>query len=434
SGTAPYMVELTPREQWSGFSPFYAPATPAGMEHYINVVADTASAKRISLEDGSIFPFTWTIPGTDLIWGTMPVTPGVTHTLTGSSGATFSGYVYGLRRGSEKIEFPGGPARYEEINALSYGYPLAPGRNVLHGPDSLKIDTHVDSWLHISIRALNPNPAGLRSIAFDPASVVNAMMLPIDPNKLSDIVGKTRALVDIRPVDMLKDASATVIIKDRTGAAHYVYYHYYAFVLTPDRDLIDFGDVLFGATPTDTITFTNLRDSVVDARDVRLVTKNFTLISTDPPIASRPMLKPGESIKVAVRFNGNNPDGPYADSLIFVFRDTKRAVFMRARIVNGPPAGIDLHSASVPGYALDAARPNPAGGKTTICYRLGASGPVNMSIYNAAGELVAVLADGARSAGEGSVVWDASALPAGTYYCRARAGSWNAALPIVVIQ
>jgi hypothetical protein len=96
-------------------------------------------------------------------------------------------------------------------------------------------------------------------------------------------------------------------------------------------------------------------------RDPVVTVSNAKVVSTDPPISGRPMLKPGESVKVVVGFNSSNPNGPYTDSLDFLFGNATWAVLMRANVINAPPAGIDLHSVPVPGYALDGARPNPAG-------------------------------------------------------------------------
>ncbi|MBS1913213.1 MAG: T9SS type A sorting domain-containing protein [Bacteroidetes bacterium] len=158
SGLAGYMASETPREQWTTFAPYYAPANPAGMQHYINVVTDTNSASNIVREDGSPFPFTGRIPGTDLTWGSTAVTPGQTHWLQGRNGARFAGMVYGLTKGFEDYR-PGAtrrkddgvqvagagahapnpqhPCEYEEYSAVSYGYPLAPRRNVVAGPSSV---------------------------------------------------------------------------------------------------------------------------------------------------------------------------------------------------------------------------------------------------------------------------------------------------------
>ncbi|MEP7220515.1 MAG: T9SS type A sorting domain-containing protein, partial [Bacteroidota bacterium] len=148
----------------------------------------------------------------------------------------------------------------------------------------------------------------------------------------------------------------------------------------------------------------------------------------------RAVLTPGESITVIVRFNGNNPDGPYEDLLDIWFGFAGRKIPVRAHVLTNPSGGIDLPSASVPGYALDGARPNPVSGKTTISYRLAASGPVSVSIYNAAGERVALLAEGVRSAGEGSVTWNASAQPGGIYFCRIESGQWSATRTFVVAR
>ena len=52
---APYMVEMTPREQWVSFAPHYAPVNPGSMQHYVSIVTDTATARSIVRENGSGF-------------------------------------------------------------------------------------------------------------------------------------------------------------------------------------------------------------------------------------------------------------------------------------------------------------------------------------------------------------------------------------------
>ena len=51
--------------------------------------------------------------------------------------------------------------------------------------------------------------------------------------------------------------------------------------------------------------------------------------------------------------------------------------------------------------------PNPFNNRTRIAYRLAASGPVRLSIYNALGQPVRTLVDGSQAAGEHRVGWDA---------------------------
>ncbi|MEO5929954.1 MAG: T9SS type A sorting domain-containing protein, partial [Candidatus Kapaibacterium sp.] len=339
SAWAPYMVDLTPREQWTTFAPYYAPNTVGSMQHYINVVCDTSDQKNIYTEQGTPFLFMRKIPGTGLIWGSQSISAGQDHYLEGKNGARFSGFVYGLLAGSEQYKpgpgrnrkgddgsILGGdregsatalvPAQYEEYSALSYGYPLVPERRVLKDADILQIDTvMVCPKLHISIRALNPDPAGLRSISIDPSSVINAKLVPIDPASMADIIGKNHATVDIVPVNPLKDAVATIIIKDRTGKIWYIYYSYQAEYLDMDKDSVNFGEVTKGQSMTTTVTFTNPLPRDVKVYDMKLTSgrDGFTIVSTDP--APPVTLKPGETIKVVVRIDANIDNKLYEDSL-----------------------------------------------------------------------------------------------------------------------
>jgi hypothetical protein len=199
-GFGTYSVELTPREQWVSFAPYIAPIHPANMSHFINVVADTNSAKRIYIgqklgQPLQPFPFKTKIKGTDLIWGSASVNTGIDFYLIGWDNAKskpdtsvrFGGFVYGVYKGHEEyrpgvakkkddggsgIASAGGskkgdqvlhPSEYEEYLAVTYGYPLAPSRIILRPGDSLQIDTTTDcSGMTIKIKALNDNPVGIR--------------------------------------------------------------------------------------------------------------------------------------------------------------------------------------------------------------------------------------------------------------------------------
>ncbi|HVK37651.1 MAG TPA: IgGFc-binding protein, partial [Candidatus Kapabacteria bacterium] len=99
-----YMVELIPREQWSSFAPFYAPASPAEFEHFVNVVTDTATASQIYLNDGSRFVFNrGVIDGTPYTWGVMGVRAAEDYWIEGRDGAKFYGVAYGLKKGREEL-------------------------------------------------------------------------------------------------------------------------------------------------------------------------------------------------------------------------------------------------------------------------------------------------------------------------------------------
>ncbi|MBS1914344.1 MAG: choice-of-anchor D domain-containing protein [Bacteroidetes bacterium] len=340
SAWAPYMTEMTPREQWPSFAPYYAPTNPGNMSHYINVVTDTLSAQNIIRENGATFPFTRRIPGTDLVWGSMAVSPGEDHWLMGKNGAKFAGHVYGLMQGAEayrpgliKKKDDGGsvilgggskdpiiqhPCEYEEYNAVSYGYPLAPTRRVLLPPDTLKIDTTMDCFkLTIKIAAINQNPVGLRSITLDPSTVKNAKLNPVDPVRLSDILGRSACTIEVEAIDPLQDADAVVIIKDRTGKIWRVVFHYEAEHLTVNPSgLLDFGTVNLGGTLSKTITITNPLTRDIQVKDIRLALglRQYKILSTTPgPVPG--VLKPGDTWTITVQVSPDEDNQEYDDTV-----------------------------------------------------------------------------------------------------------------------
>lgn len=65
--------------------------------------------------------------------------------------------------------------------------------------------------------------------------------------------------------------------------------------------------------------------------------------------------------------------------------------------------------------------PNPFNPETSIIYDLPAASAVSLTVFNAAGKLVAQLASGYQPAGQHSLTWNAEALPSGSYLCRLQA-------------
>ena len=73
---------------------------------------------------------------------------------------------------------------------------------------------------------------------------------------------------------------------------------------------------------------------------------------------------------------------------------------------------------AVPALRLDVAGPNPAAGEVRLRYTLPTEGPARLSVYDARGRLMIVLADDAHPAGAHSVTWDARASAPGVYLVR----------------
>ncbi len=340
SSWAPYMVEMVPREQWVKFAPYYAPTNPGSMLHFISAVTDTVSMRSIVMQDGSPFPFTRRIPGTDLIWGSRSVTAGNDNWLMSKDTGTFTGVAFGLQEGGEEyrpgatkkkdgskgvIAGGGGngapdaahPCEYEEYNAVSYGYPLAPSRKVLKPADTLRIDTVMDcSELTITIRAINSNPVGLRSITLDPTSVDNAKLVAVNPLRLSDIIGKSQCTVKVVAIDPLKNASATIIIKDRTGKITKVYFKYEAeYVTTNPADSISFGSVNVGTSSDKDLTFTNPLTRDIKLEDILLAIGREYSIKDVQPRKPKTTIAPGETFTITVSVKPSEDNQRYVDTL-----------------------------------------------------------------------------------------------------------------------
>ncbi len=79
-------------------------------------------------------------------------------------------------------------------------------------------------------------------------------------------------------------------------------------------------------------------------------------------------------------------------------------------------------SAKPSAFSLRQNYPNPFNPATVLSYTLPEDSHMKLSVYNALGSLVAVLAEGIESAGEHHVVFDASNLASGAYFYRLEAG------------
>jgi hypothetical protein len=80
--------------------------------------------------------------------------------------------------------------------------------------------------------------------------------------------------------------------------------------------------------------------------------------------------------------------------------------------------------------ALVSISPNPVSSMATVFYRLPERMTASLIIFDALGREVATLADGLSDAGSHSARFDASAVPAGVYYCRLLTASGVSMLPL----
>ncbi len=95
----------------------------------------------------------------------------------------------------------------------------------------------------------------------------------------------------------------------------------------------------------------------------------------------------------------------------------------------------DRGNVSVPGaFLLEQNYPNPFNPETAIRFQLPASGHVNLTVYNAAGQTVAELVDSHLDAGQHVVTFHAASLASGVYFYRLQQGRSAVVRKMILMQ
>jgi hypothetical protein len=85
-------------------------------------------------------------------------------------------------------------------------------------------------------------------------------------------------------------------------------------------------------------------------------------------------------------------------------------------------------------YSLSQNYPNPFNPTTAIQYTVPKSGTVLLKVYNSLGQEVATLVNGAVTAGQHSVTFDAHNLASGVYFYRLVAGTYSATMKMMLLK
>ena len=342
-----FLVEATPREQWTSFAPFRAPAEPSAMYHYLNLVTDTASRFNVYYRQGTSarrqFSFNHgRIPGTDLVWGSMAIDPAVSYRLEGENGARFGGYVYGHRRGYE-LHRPGGteeekgggsaaahPSQYEEELAQYYAYPLASGYCALREADGPHADvTELGCGVTlVTIRVTGENTLGIGSVWLDMtvplANTRLDFVTPVDSTRLSS-ERVTEVVVRLSPVYPGIPAKATLRFREKgTNGTGEISYVYSGTPLKPEPSgPITFDDMTRGMRSTvKSMTLRNTSGADLTVSDVDLAggLNGFRIVRTTPEVdfanGASVTLADGETLVLVVDVTPMIDGGVLRDTIV----------------------------------------------------------------------------------------------------------------------
>ncbi len=126
-------------------------------------------------------------------------------------------------------------------------------------------------------------------------------------------------------------------------------------------------------------------------------------------------LGPGECITIQVAFKAQKADTISTIARLWASTRDCRDTSIWKVTVRPRLSGVEREMEPGGGMLVS---PNPSSGTVVIQVSARSAGHLSLEICNSLGETVASLADGTTSAGDHTFLWNASAEPAGLYYCR----------------
>lgn len=133
------------------------------------------------------------------------------------------------------------------------------------------------------------------------------------------------------------------------------------------------------------------------------------------------VLPPGETVEARIRLTKNNSTQVVERVYLVAYDDTVGFAKGFIAVLDQPFLDAGDESSVVNEFRLSPAFPNPFNPTTTIRYALPEAATARITVFNALGEKVASLADGARNAGEHTTTFNASELGSGAYFYRIEA-------------
>ncbi|MFC1540848.1 C10 family peptidase [Candidatus Latescibacterota bacterium] len=99
------------------------------------------------------------------------------------------------------------------------------------------------------------------------------------------------------------------------------------------------------------------------------------------------------------------------------------------------PVGVEEENTSLPMmYDLKQNVPNPFNPSTKIYFSVPAEGHVSLEVFNLLGQRVDILVSEILPPGNRSTIWNATNVPAGSYFCRLRSGDFTKTIKMTVVK
>ncbi|GBD07432.1 hypothetical protein HRbin21_01257 [bacterium HR21] len=311
----PFMIVVTPVEQYIRSTVFQTPANKAFATNYFNLIAigDTADPtqaklKSITVDGRHVYRTNpeflgQRIPGTNLYWVVLRMQPGP-HRIIGET--PFGGYIYGF-------------SQYD-----SYGWPAAMAINKIDELDTLPPELHKQvscgDWEILATEIRNgkegDNPRqidqGIAQIELLEGSY-NYRLRLVTAEELKPYPKVERFVFRVEVIDKRYSAFARIGVLDRAGnlAIDSVWYIADSLITQPEEP-IDAGAVRLGQTQVVSVSIINARDSVTVLKEARLLKGSaFQIVAGAIPPERR--LAGGESHQFQIQYRPTqeHPPGVY---------------------------------------------------------------------------------------------------------------------------
>jgi len=282
----PFMIILTPQEQYLKATVFQTPVNENFVNNYFSYIVegDTADLEQKKLKsltiDGDTVYKSYSqlllnnVPGTNLYWGRKTVTPGA-HIVT--SNTLFGGYIYG----------------FGTFN--SYGWPAALATRSLTDVDTLPpvltfVEDCGDYTYHATeLRDYGPPPPdsvqidqGIFDIYIVDSVSYNYELKLLTADKVTPLPKTTKFDFKLLVKDKTKDAFAVLVVLDRAGNYTLDTVRYVSDNLQLDPALVHFGRVRVGTTKQLSVQLKNPNNKDVIVTSIKLKkSSEFTIIKGD---------------------------------------------------------------------------------------------------------------------------------------------------------